>query len=85
MGFVNYGTFDAVVKPWTWIPLGTATPERPVDASTVSSANDGTSNGVYVEVSCLPRETYTLRIEALAIDGGGGGVTVPASWFAFRK
>ena len=41
VGFVNYGTFDATVRPWTWVPLGSDTPDIPSSASTVSSANDG--------------------------------------------
>ena len=41
VGFVNYGTIDAVVRPWTWMPLGSDVRATPVSASTVSSANDG--------------------------------------------
>jgi len=41
VGFVNYGTVDAVVRPWTWLPIGSVVRQAPVSASTVSSANDG--------------------------------------------
>ena len=39
---------------------------------------------VYIEVSCFAPGTHTIRIEALGIDGGGGGMSVPASYFGFR-
>jgi hypothetical protein len=39
--------------------------------------------GVYVEVSCLSPGTHTLRIEALGINGSGGGMSIPASYFGF--
>jgi len=41
VGFVNYGEFDAVVMPYSFIPLGKTEQEPPSGASTVSSANDG--------------------------------------------
>jgi hypothetical protein len=51
--------------------------------NTATTWNDGTNNGVYVEVKCFPPGFHTLRIEALGIDGGGGGITVPVSYFGF--
>ena len=41
VGFVNYGEFDAVVMPYTYIPLGATAQAPPDQTSTVSSANDG--------------------------------------------
>jgi len=41
VGFVNYGEFDAVVMPYSFIPLGKTEQAPPSGASTVSSANDG--------------------------------------------
>jgi len=52
--------------------------------NTATTWNDGTNNGVYVEMRCFPPGLHTLRIESLGIDGGGGGITVPVSYFGFR-
>jgi hypothetical protein len=41
IGFLNYGEFDAVVMPYTYIPLGESEQALPAQTSTVSSANDG--------------------------------------------
>lgn len=41
VGFVNYGEFDAVVMPYTYIPLGSTEAATPSNASTSSAANDG--------------------------------------------
>lgn len=40
--------------------------------------------GVYVEVRCFSPGTHTIRMESLGIDGGGGGMSVPVSYFGFR-
>jgi hypothetical protein len=40
--------------------------------------------GVYVEVRCFPPGTHTMRIEALGINGSGGGMSVPVAVFGFR-
>ncbi len=40
--------------------------------------------GVYVEVRCFSPGTHTIRMETLGIDGGGGGMSVPVSYFGFR-
>jgi hypothetical protein len=53
--------------------------------NTATTWNDGTNNGVYVEVRCFPPGEHTIRIEALGKDGGGGGITVPVSYFGFRQ
>jgi hypothetical protein len=64
VGFVNYGTFDATVRPWTWIPLGSDAPDLPSSASTVSSANDGI--GDWPNTSrflSVPMGTYTWCVD----------------------
>jgi hypothetical protein len=53
--------------------------------NTATTWNDGTNNGVYVEVRCFSPGQHTIRIESLGMDGGGGGRTVPVSYFGFRK
>ncbi len=53
--------------------------------NTATTWNDGTNNGVYVEVRCFSPGQHILRIEALGIDGGGGGITIPVSYFGFRQ
>jgi hypothetical protein len=40
--------------------------------------------GVYVEVRCFPPGTHTMRVEALGINGSGGGMSVPSGYFGFR-
>ena len=40
--------------------------------------------GVYIEVRCFPPGTHTMRVEALGINGSGGGMSVPSSYFGFR-
>ncbi len=41
VGFVNYGDFDATVRPYVYYPLGNTEPVMSSNASTVSAANDG--------------------------------------------
>ena len=41
--------------------------------------------GVYVEVRCFGPGQHTIRIEALGLDGGGGGRSIPVSYFGFRR
>ena len=53
------------------------------DASTYTIV-EGQQYGVYVEVSCFPPGTHTMRIEALGINGSGGGMSVPVGYFGFR-
>ena len=52
---------------------------------TAHTWNDGSNYGQYVEVRCFPPGIHTLRVENLGIEGGYGGITVPISWFAFRR
>ena len=52
------------------------------DTSTFSIAEG--RYGVYVEVSCFPPGNHTIRIEALGINGSGGGMSVPVANFGFR-
>jgi len=52
------------------------------DASTYTIAEG--RYGVYVEVSCFPPGTHSLRVEALGINGSGGGMSVPVANFGFR-
>lgn len=64
VGFVNYGEFDAVVMPYTFIPLGGSSLTSPIQASTVSSANDGVgdwpNSSRYL---LLPMGTYSWCID----------------------
>jgi hypothetical protein len=64
VGFVNYGEFDAVVMPYTYIPLGETNQVSPAQTSTVSSANDGV--GDWPNTSrylTLPMGTYSWCID----------------------
>ena len=64
VGFVNYGEFDAVVMPYTYIPLGEVNQVSPAQTSTVSSANDGV--GDWPNTSrflLLPMGTYSWCID----------------------
>ena len=64
VGFVNYGTVDAVVRPWTWVPLGSQKTSPPSGASTVSTAAN--SPGLWPNSSrflSLPMGTYTFCID----------------------
>ncbi len=64
VGFVNYGEFDAVVMPYTYIPLGETNQGPPAQISTVSSANDGV--GDWPNTSrflTLPMGTYSWCID----------------------
>jgi hypothetical protein len=42
-------------------------------------------HAVYIEVRCFPPGIHTMRIEALGINGSGGGMTVPIGFFGFRE
>jgi hypothetical protein len=64
VGFVNYGEFNAVIMPYTYIPLGSTSQVQPDTTSTVSSANDG--GGDWPNTSrflLLPEGTYTWCID----------------------
>lgn len=64
VGFVNYGEFDAVVMPYTYIPLGATAQAAADQTSTVSSANDGV--GDWPNPSrflSLPMGTYSWCID----------------------
>ena len=64
VGFVNYGEFNAVVMPYTYIPLGEPKQVPPAQTSTVSSANDGV--GDWPNTSrylLLPMGTYSWCID----------------------
>ena len=54
------------------------------DASTYV-IKEGEQYGVYVEVTCFPPGTHTMRIECLGIEGSGGGSSVPSGFFGFRE
>ena len=54
------------------------------DASTYV-IQEGAQFGVYVEVTCFPPGTHTLRIECLGIAGSGGGQSIPSGYFGFRE
>ena len=45
---------------------------------------DEYSHAVYVEVDNIAPGNQTLRIESLGIDGGGGGKSIPVSFFGLR-
>ncbi len=40
--------------------------------------------GVYVEARCFSPGQHTIRLEALGMDGSGGGRSVPVSYIGFR-
>jgi hypothetical protein len=64
VGFVNYGEFDAVVMPYTFVPLGGSSQVQPDQASTVSSADDG--SGDWPNSSrflILPMGTYSWCVD----------------------
>ena len=54
------------------------------DASTYV-IKEGAQFGVYVEVTCFPPGTHTMRIECLGIEGSGGGRSIPSGIFGFRE
>jgi len=64
VGFVNYGEFDAVVMPYSFIPLGKTEQAPPSGASTVSSANSG--SGTWPNTSrfiSVPMGAYSWCID----------------------
>lgn len=64
VGFVNYGSYNATVRAWTYNPLGETEYQTPSAASTVSSANTG--SGTWPNTSrflTLPMGTYTWCID----------------------
>ena len=64
VGFVNYGEFDATVRAYSFIPLGSTEPAPAPGADTVSSANDGI--GTWPNSSrflSVPMGTYSWCIE----------------------
>ena len=75
VGFVNYGTVNATVRPWTYVPLGASQPQTPAPAvSTVSSAQD--MGGDWPNSSrfiSVPLGTYTWCIEWEEADQDGDG------------
>lgn len=75
VGFVNYGTINATVHPWTYVPLGGSQPQTPAPtASTVSSAQgmggDWPNSSRFISV---PLGTYTWCIEWEEEDQDGDG------------
>jgi hypothetical protein len=65
VGFVNYGTINATVRPWTYVPLGANEPQTPAPtASTVSSAQgtggDWPNSSRFITV---PLGSYTWCID----------------------
>jgi hypothetical protein len=64
VGFVNYGTYNATVRAWTFIPLGEVEPQPAPAASTVSDAQ--TTGGDWPNTSrflSVPMGTYTWCID----------------------
>ena len=64
VGFVNHGPYDAVVRPWTYVPQGSDAPAPPPAASTVSFSPD--SPGLWPGSSRfldLPLGTFTWCID----------------------
>lgn len=52
--------------------------------NTSTAWTDGTVHAVYIEVFDFGHGSHTLRIESLGIDGGGGGISIPVSYFGLR-
>ena len=52
---------------------------------TAHTWNDGANYGEFVEVRCFPPGPHTIRVENLGIAGSYDGISVPISWFAFRR
>ena len=74
VGFTNYGSINATVLPWTYVPLGGSQPQAPLDASTVSTARGG--GGDWPNSSrylSLPLGTYTWCVEWAEDDQDGDG------------
>lgn len=74
VGFVNYGTINAKVQPWSYVALGSNQPQTPPNASTVSTAQG--SSGDWPNSSrfmSLPLGTYTWCIEWEEDDQDGDG------------
>jgi hypothetical protein len=74
VGFVNYGTINATVRPWTYIPLGGQEYQTPSFASTVSSAQG--TGGSWPNSSrfiLVPMGTYTWCIDWEEEDKDGDG------------
>jgi hypothetical protein len=64
VGFVNYGSYNATVRAWTYIPLGEAEPRPAPVASTISDAQ--TTGGDWPNTSrflSVPMGTYTWCID----------------------
>lgn len=74
VGFINFGTINATVQPWTYIPLGSQEYLSPVGASTVVSAqgSGGNSPNSSAYLS-LPMGTYTWCIDWEDEDKDGDG------------
>ena len=75
VGFVNYGTINATVRPWTYVPFGASQPQTPAPtASTVSSAQgtggDWPNSSRFISV---PLGTYTWCIDWEEEDQDGYG------------
>ena len=65
VGFINYGTINATVRTWTYVPLGATQPKTPPpSASTVSTAQgtggDWPNSSRFISV---PLGTYTWCID----------------------
>jgi len=74
VGFVNYGTINAIVKPWIYIPLGSSQPQTPPGGSIVStvqgSGGDWPNSSRFIS---LPLGTYSWCIEWQEDDQDGDG------------
>lgn len=74
VGFVNYGTINATVRPWTYIPLGGQQYQSPISVSTVSAAQgtggDWPNSSRFISV---PMGTYTWCVDWEEDDKDGDG------------
>ncbi len=74
VGFINVGTINATVQPWSYIPLDSQGFQNPPDTSTVSSASGGGGNSPNTSsYLSLPLGTYTWCIDWEEEDKDGDG------------
>jgi hypothetical protein len=74
VGFINVGTINATVQPWSYIPLDSQGFKNPPDTSTVSSASGGGGDSPNTSsYLSLPLGTYTWCIDWEEEDKDGDG------------
>jgi hypothetical protein len=74
VGFINVGTINATVQPWSYIPLDSQGFQNPPETSTVSSAFGGGGNSPNTSsYLSLPLGTYTWCIDWEEEDKDGDG------------